>query len=126
MKLIKNKSYSFPALFELVKNKLDRDFDINEKEKYIRENIYDIYVAKDEKLNENTTLYVGEPVEIDDDDNEVYPQEVVENNLEFYYSCQNFQDVIDLAYTQKSNVSIDEIIQCLNCYTENDTFLDLV
>ena len=96
------------------------------KAKYNLENSYCVYISKDEKLNKHSILYVGKPVEIDDDDNEIYPKEVLENNLEMCYSDEDFQDVIDLAYAQKSNASIDEIIRCLNHYVENDTFLDLV
>ena len=48
---------------------------------------------------------------------------VLENNLESCYSCENFQDVIDLAYEQKANASTSEFIKCLNYYAERDTFL---
>jgi len=125
MKLEINKSYSIGELIEIVKNKFDRDLDSHRKVKYNYENGYDVYITKDEDLNENTILYVGKPVEIDDDDNEIYPIEILENNLEFEYSDENFQDVIDLAYSQKPNASIKEFIKCLNYYAERDTFLDL-
>lgn len=126
MKLQLNQSYDIAELIGLVKNKQDRDLDSSGKVKYNRENSYDVYISKNEKLNEHSILYVGKPVEIDEDDNEIYPKEVVENNLEVCYSAENFQDVIDLAYEQKSNASIDEIIRCLEYYFKNDTFLDLV
>jgi hypothetical protein len=42
-----------------------------------------------------------------------------------FYSCQNFQDVIDLAYSQKNNASINDYIKCLNYYAEKDTFLEI-
>ena len=126
MKLKLNQSYNIAELIELVKNKQDRDLDNSGKAKYNLENSYCVYISKDEKLNKHSILYVGKPVEIDDDDNEIYPKEVLENNLEMCYSDEDFQDVIDLAYAQKSNASIDEIIRCLNHYVENDTFLDLV
>lgn len=125
MKLEINKSYSITALIELVKNKLDREFDDNGKEKYNPENAYYVYISKDAVLNENSVLYVGKPVEIDDDDNEIYPPEVSRNNLEMCYSDENFQDVIDLAYSQKSDASIEEFVKCLNYYMNNDDFLDL-
>ena len=125
MKLEINKSYSIAKIIELVKNKLDRDFDIDGNEKYESKNIYDIYISENENLNSNTILYVGKPVQIDENDNEIFPKEVLSNNFEFEYSCQNFQDVIDLAYSQKKDATLDELINCLNYYSENDTFLDL-
>lgn len=125
MKLVKNQSYNIKELIEIVKNKLDRDLDNYGKEKYTPENYYHIYVAKDEILNENSVVYVGDTIKVDDDENEIYPNKVLENNLESCYSCENFQDVIDLAYEQKANASTSEFIKCLNYYAERDTFLDL-
>ena len=125
MKLEINKFYEIWELIELIKKKFDREFYDNGKEKYIAENKYSIYISENNKLKENTLIYVGKPVEIDDNDNEIYPNVVLKNNLEFYYSCETLQDVIDLAFSQKSEASIEEIIKCLNFYSDNDTFLDL-
>lgn len=117
MKLFKNKSYHIKKLIDIVKNKLDREFDKYGKEKFNPDDYYHIYITKYESLNENSIVYVG--------DNEIYPNEVLENNLESCYSCENFQNVLDLAYEQKNNASTSEFIKCLNYYAENDTFLDL-
>lgn len=125
MKLIKNKSYHVKKLIEIVKNKLDRDFDKYGEEEYNPDNYYYVYITKDESLNENSVVYVGETSEVDDAGNEIYPNEVLENNLEFCYSFENFQAVIDLAYEQKSNASTKEFIECLDYYSKRDTFLDL-
>lgn len=125
MKLLKNKSYHIKKLIDIVKNKLDRDFDKYGKEKYNPENYYHIYIAKDENLNESSVVYVGSTIELDKDFNEIYPNDVLKNNLAPFYSHENFQDVIDLAYEQKNDASISEFINCLNYYAENDTFLDL-
>jgi hypothetical protein len=125
MKLEINKPYRISELIEIVKSKFDRDFDGNGKEKYISENLYDIYIAENQDLNEETVLFVGETVKIDDEDNEIYPDEVLEKKFEMFFSCQNFQDIIDLAYSQKSNASISDYIKCLKYYAENDTFLDI-
>jgi hypothetical protein len=125
MKLMKNKSYHIEELIEVVKNKLDRDFDKYGKEKYNPGNYYHIYITKDENLTESSVVYVGETIEVDSDDKEIYPNEVIGNNLESCYSCENFQNVIDLAYEQKNTASTSEFIKCLNYYVEKDTFLDL-
>ena len=125
MRLKIGKSYGIRELIEIVKNKFDRDLDNYGKEKYNPDNYYSVYITKDETLKENSVVYVGETSEIDDDDNEIYPNEVLENNLEFCYSCENFQAVIDLAYEQKSNASINEFIKCLDYYSKRDTFLYL-
>ena len=125
MRLKIGKSYSIEELIEIVKNKFDRDIDNYGKEKYNPDNYYSVYITKDESLTENSIIYVGETSKIDDDDNEIYPNEVLGSNLEFCYSCENFQSVIDLAYEQKSDASIIDFIKCLDYYSKRDTFLDL-
>lgn len=125
MKLEISRSYGVRELIDIVKNKADRDFDQNGKEKYIPENLYDVYLAENAALTASSVLYVGKCVDIDVNDNKIYPEEVLKNHLEFHYSCQNFQDVIDLAHSQKSDASVEEYVNCLNHYPENDDFLDL-
>ena len=125
MKLEVGRTYGVKELVDIVKNKGDRDFDQDGKERYIPANLYDVYIAEHAELTADSVLYVGQCVEIDVNDNTIYPEEVLKNHLEFHYSCQNFQDVIDLAYSQKKDASIDEFVTCLNHYSEKDDFLDL-
>ena len=125
MKFRINKTYSLSQLTEVVKNKLDRSYDPNGNEKYIPENIYDIYISRNESLNQNSILYVGESVKVDEKLNEIYPKEVIANGYEFHYSCQNFQDIIELVFKHKCNPTIDDIIHNLNVYSEKDNYLNL-
>ncbi len=43
----------------------------------------------------------------------------------FLYSGESFQAVVDLAMKQKPSASVEEVIRCLNYYSNNDDFLDL-
>ncbi|RQT06455.1 hypothetical protein [Burkholderia contaminans] len=43
----------------------------------------------------------------------------------FQYACEHFQDVVDLAYRQKPDASIEEVVRCLNHFDRYDDFLDL-
>jgi len=116
----KNKTWILSDFIKFVQDKKDRS------ENYNADYYYDIYAAdNDDKLFPEMTIYVGNTVEVDDDDNEIFPPEVDKLNFWIKYSCDNFQDVIDLATTQDSNVTINKIVECLNYYRERDTFLNI-
>lgn len=111
---IVNEFYELENLIDLVKNKRDRD------------EVYMIYVPRDtEDLRPDMKVYVGDVPAFDDEDNEVFPEPVIALGLERGYMREHLQDVIDLAYKQKSTASMDEIVQCLNYYAKYDEFLDL-
>jgi len=104
MKFQINTLYTLEALIEIVKNKSDRHFDKSGKEMYVPGNMYAVYISKfsnSGNMKKYTAVYIGKTVEIDENNEEIYPNVVVENDLELWYSCQNFQDVIDLAYSKK-------------------------
>lgn len=117
----KNRSWILSDFIKFVQAKKDRSLHYNANY------YYNIYVPENtDLLFPELTIYVGNTVEIDDNDTEIYPTEVLKMNFEFGYSCDNFQDVIDLAVKQNSNVSISKIVACLNYYSEYDTFLDVI
>ncbi|OXB09722.1 hypothetical protein B0A81_06215 [Flavobacterium plurextorum] len=116
----KNKTWVLSDFIKFVQEKKDRS------QNYNAAYYYDIYTAdNNESLSAETIIYVGETVEVDDNANEIFPNIVTEMNYWFEYSCSNFQDVIDLATTQNSNVTIYKLIECLNYYSQHDTFLDV-
>lgn len=121
MSEFKNKKYLLEDFISVVRDKRDRSVG------YDRACLYDVYGddSDGDIFHAGQTIYVGDTVQANDDDKEVYPEEVNRLGYAFLYSGENFQAVIDLAYRQKPTASTDEIVRCLNHYAENDDFLDL-
>jgi hypothetical protein len=111
-----NTFYTLPELFALVKNRQERaqNYCI-----YWRDN------APDPSLTDR--LIVAAPSDIDEDDDykETFPSMVNENGYWHYCSDEIVQDVVDLAISQKPNVTDEELLNCLDYYLKRDTFLDL-
>lgn len=109
-----NSLCSIEEFIQLVKLKLDRDY------------IYAVYAKQGVgELVSGQLIYVGSTPSYDDDDNEILPKDVLDIGYDFFYMRDHFQDVIDLAVSQKANVSEPELIRCLNHYAEYDDFLDV-
>ncbi|MPV71352.1 hypothetical protein [Burkholderia sp. BE17] len=117
----KHKTYRIEDFIALAQNKQDRSAQYN------RAFLYDVYGddAVEGLLREGQTIFIGDTVQVDDNDEEVYPSEVKERGYVFLYSGENFQAVVDLAYKQKPTASAEEVIRCLNHYAQHDDFLDL-
>lgn len=62
---------------------------------------------------------------ISDDDEEIYPEFVVDNALEIFFYGDQFFDVLRNISVQKENPSIEDFIAGLNFYLKNDNFIDL-
>ena len=83
-----------------------------------------LYGELDSLLTADGKYYVADYPDIDDNDNEVYPEIVTYKKLYYLYSGQQFTDVIDLVVEQRPEASIDDFVNALNYYSENDDFLD--
>jgi len=82
-----------------------------------------IYVADDELLL-TTVCCVTAPPDFDDEtDEEIIPEFAVENGMDGSVVPEVFQDVIVSALVQKSDATNDELIEALNYYLDNDTFM---
>jgi hypothetical protein len=108
-----NTFYTLPELFALVKNRQERTQNYSI---YWRDN------APDPSLTDR--LIVAAPSDIDDDI-EHYSSIVDENGYWHYCSDEIVQDVVDVAISQKPNVTDEELLNCLDYYLKRDTFLDL-
>ncbi|CDL82249.1 DUF7716 domain-containing protein [Xenorhabdus szentirmaii] len=89
-----------------------------------RDDGFCLYGANDEKLKKDGNYYIAAFPDVDDNDEEVYPQIVVKNKLHYLYSGQQLADVIDTVLAQKPSATLDDFVMALNDYTENDDFLD--
>ncbi|MBP1163368.1 MAG: DUF7716 domain-containing protein [Chryseobacterium culicis] len=114
---IKNQMYCIEEFLELVKRKQDR------KESYDPEYNYAVYSSKDE-FEPEMKVFIGDPLDIGGNDNEILPDFVYHNKLKYMCSDENIQDVVDLAFRQYAEVSSSQLITALNYYIEKDDFLD--
>ncbi|MFI8146610.1 hypothetical protein [Acinetobacter sp. ABJ_C5_2] len=117
MSTFKNKVYKIEDFINLVKEKKERlpnyDFDY----------CYAVY-AKDDNVRLHDEVFIGNSVDFDENDNEVYPAFVITNGYHYFCSDQNIQDVVDLALRQDAAVSNEKLIDALNYYIDNDDFKD--
>jgi hypothetical protein len=60
-----------------------------------------------------------------DDDEDVFPEQVQQLGLNLAYYGEQFEDVINLALEQKSAASLEDFVRALNHYMTHDDFLDL-
>ena len=86
----------------------------------------DIYTNKFEELVfEDLICYLEEPAEVTDEYEEIFPDFVVKKGLAFLYSGEDFESVMEEAFDQKLQPSMNEFIDSLNYYREYDSYLDL-
>lgn len=57
------------------------------------------------------------------DDKDVYPVEVVERNLNQVYYGEQLIDVLIVALDEKPDASLQDLVDALNYYNRNDTFM---
>lgn len=118
----KNRFHRLDEFIRLVQAGKDRPADYDPRYHY------DIYLREGQEfdpLDETMQIYVGDGVQVDDDDREIYPDFVLRNGYAFSCSDEILQGVVDLAFRQKPDAPIADVIRCLNHYLSKDTFLDL-
>ncbi|MCH7293920.1 DUF7716 domain-containing protein [Acinetobacter higginsii] len=108
-----NQIISVESLIELVKLKVDRKI------------YYSIYSSGGDNFSLGDQVLVDSPIEVDNEDKEIYPESASRLGYKIAYSGEQFQDVVDLAIKQKPRASAVEIIEALNYYSIHDNFLDL-
>ena len=74
---------------------------------------------------EELVCYLESYPVISDDDEEVYPDFVVENSLELFFYGEQFIDVLHNISIQREKPSVEDFISGLNFYLENDNFIEL-
>ena len=117
MSMFKNKVYKIEDFINLVKEKKER------LPNYDFEYCYAVY-AKNDNVEIHDEVFIGNSIDFDENDNEVYPEFVITNGFHYFCSDQNIQDVVDLAVRQDADVSNQKLIDALNYYIDNDDFKD--
>lgn len=113
----KNKTYSLGEFIDIVKHKQERSTSYDPQYQYA------LY-AVEADLTAALEVYVGAPVEVNDDEEEIYPDYVVSHNMWYLCSDENIQDVVDLAVSQCAEISTVQLITALDYYLEHDDFMD--
>jgi len=87
---------------------------------------YNVYGTGDgENVDLSTYCYIADPQEVTDDDEEIFPAFVVENDLELWFYSEILEDVLDNAVMQKPGVSDETVLRAIEYYNSKDTFMDL-
>ena len=73
----------------------------------------------------DSKCYIDDYPDINDNDEEIYPEFIADNGLELIYRDKLIQDVVISCLEQKKSVSLEEIMIAINYYDENDCFLKL-
>ena len=87
----KNQVYSIEEFLELVKSKQDRQASFDP-------NIIMQSILQQMSLKPEMKVFIGDPLDIGEHDNEILPDFVFHNKLHYMCSDENIQDVVDLAF----------------------------
>lgn len=72
-----------------------------------------------------TDCVIDEYSEITDDDEEIFPESITQNNLEFWFTDELLEDVTFNALKQKKSATNEEILKAIKHYNERDSFMNL-
>lgn len=81
--------------------------------------------SNEDAISLESKCYIDDYPYINDNDEEIYPEFIVNNELELLYRDELIQDVVISCLTQKKTASLEEIMFAINYYDENDCFLKL-
>lgn len=117
--MLLNKYYTFGEIINIVKEAYLKDGESS----FYTDNGWAVY-SKNDEMELSTECYIDKLPEINDKYEEVYPDFVRTNSLEFVYSCELLQDTISSALDQKSEVNDEELLNAIKYYDENDDFIE--
>lgn len=115
-KHFKNRLYPLQEFLQLVKYKKERAIDYDPTLSYV------VY-AKNDPLSLQDQVYIAEPIDIDQNDQEIYCDFALENGYSYYCSDENIQDVVDYAFENNPEVEPGFLLKSLQYYLQKDTFL---
>ncbi len=93
-------------------------------EKLIEDDDWCIYTVE-EKLEPNTECYIFDYPDYDDETGEeILPEYAVKNKMKCVTTCEALQDVIINSLNQRSDLSVEELIEAINYYFDNIAFME--
>lgn len=85
---------------------------------------WSVYFRGTNSIKKTTVCYLAEPVSVTDDYEEIYPEYAQKNKADSYVTDEILTDVLTEYLSEKSSATVNNLIDALNFYLENDTFLD--
>lgn len=68
---------------------------------------------------------IDEYAQISDDDEEIFPERILNKKLEFWFTDELLENVVFNALKQKPSASNDELLDALKYYNQRDSFMML-
>ncbi len=93
------------------------------KEHNFSDEDYCLY-SKKVNFQPDQICFIDKYPEINEDDEEVFPNFVVENDLELFYYGQQFEDVLFNVMEQKEDPSENDFLRALEFFLDNDSFME--
>ena len=81
-----------------------------------------LYGKEDGELALARSYWVSEYPDVVED-RDVYPTDVVEQDLQLVYYGEQFFDVLSVALEEKPDASPQDLVEALNYYQEHDSFM---
>lgn len=82
--------------------------------------------TKDKEILLTSECYILDYPDIDDDtDEEIFPPEAQESHMDIVYLPELIQDAITAALYQKPSATNNELLDAVNYYLQNDSFMQL-
>jgi len=132
MQVLKRKELKLSEILEYFKKRVGNfrskgiSHDSYEMYSFVLEEGFDLYrKPSNEPLEKDMVCCVDDEVTGNDGNEDVYPEFVIKNNLEFCCSGEIFVDVILSVCSQVENPSIENFIDAINFYNEHDNYLDI-
>lgn len=81
-----------------------------------------LYGKEDGELALDRSYWVSDYPDVVED-RDVYPTEVAEQNLQLVYYGEQLIDVLTVALEEKPDASLQDLVDALNYYQQNDCFM---
>lgn len=78
-----------------------------------------------EPLESNSLYFIDEYPQEGAEGEDVFPSDVIKNDLELCYYGEQFIDVINNVISQINEPQVSAFVEALNYYMDNDDFLDI-
>lgn len=118
--MIKNEKRLFGDIIKEMKN-IYLEFG---EDKLTEDDDWCIYTIEDE-LKPDTECYIFDyPDYNDETGEEIFPEYASNNGMECITTCEAIQDVIITALNQNEDLTVEQLIEAINYYFENLTFME--
>ena len=81
-----------------------------------------LYGKEDGELALTRSYWVSDYPDVVED-RDIYPADVVEQNLQLVYYGEQLLDVLTVALEEKTDASLQDLVEALNYYNQHDSFM---